>query len=195
LLLLCASGCEGGSAEASSKSDESEESGSEQEPNKDPAPESDLRLSSAAFDAGEAIPKQYTCDGEDRSPPLSWTGAPEGTRSFALIVDDPDAPGGTFVHWLAYGLPKRVEGLPAGVPPTPTLDEGGKQGRNDFGKIGYRGPCPPDGETHAYAFQLHALDKALQLEPGVKRGRLEEAMSGHVLAQSELMGRYERAEK
>jgi Raf kinase inhibitor-like YbhB/YbcL family protein len=145
-----------------------------------------LEIASSAFEEGEQIPRRHTCDGENLSPRLSFAGIPEGTRSLALIVDDPDAPVGTFDHWLAWGI-----GPGAGV-----LDEGEaapREGRNGFGVTGYSGPCPPPGHgPHRYFFRLHALDAEPELQPGADRGELERALEGHVLAAAELVGRYER---
>jgi len=149
-------------------------------------------LTSSAFEPGGTIPKLYTCDGPDVSPPLRWTDPPPGTRSLALICDDPDAPVGTWVHWVLYSLPPEIRELPEGVPPQPTLPGGGKQGRNDFRKIGYGGPCPPRGPAHRYFFRLYALDADPGLEPGATKQELLKAMTNHILAQAELMGRYRR---
>jgi len=143
-----------------------------------------LEISSDAFDEGGAIPRRYTCDAENVSPPLSFAGAPEGTRSFALIVDDPDAPVGTFTHWLAWGIAPDSAGLGEGQPPP-------REGKNGFGTIGYAGPCPPHGR-HRYFFRLHALDAGPDLEPGADRDAVEGALEGHVLETAELMGTYER---
>ena len=149
-------------------------------------------LASSAFEGGERIPTRYTCDGEDISPPLSWKGVPEGTRSLALVVEDPDAPRGTFVHWVIYDIPPDTEGLPAGVPRERELASGARQGINDFGVIGYRGPCPPPGKLHRYFFILLALDVELPLEPGATQAELETALKGHVLGEAKLMGTYGR---
>ena len=150
-----------------------------------------LRVTSAAFKQGEMIPKKYTCDGLDVSPPLEWTDAPEGTKSYALICDDPDAPRGTWVHWVVFNLPSGVKALPEGVPAKETLDNGAKQGANDFRRIGYGGPCPPGG-THRYFFKLYALDAVLNLASGATKQQLLKAMEGHILAEEQLMGRYKR---
>ncbi len=152
----------------------------------------EFTLTSSAFEPGGMIPKLYTCDGPDVSPPLRWTDPPPGTKSLALICDDPDAPVGTWVHWVLYSLPPEIRELPEGVPPQPTLPGGGKQGRNDFRKIGYGGPCPPKGPAHRYFFRLYALDADPNLEPGATKQDLLEAMTNHILAQAELMGRYRR---
>ncbi len=151
-----------------------------------------IQVESAAFTEGGMIPKKYTCDGQDISPPLSWSGAPEGTKSLALISDDPDAPVGTWVHWVMYDIPADVSGLPENVPPNEKLENGAVQGTSSFGRIGYGGPCPPGG-THRYYFKLYALDTMLNLSPGAKKEAVLEAMEGHILAQGELMGRYKRA--
>ncbi len=141
-----------------------------------------LRVTSAEFDPGGTIPAKYTCDGLDVSPPLAWTaGVPGGTRSFALIVDDPDAPSGTFTHWVLFNLPAQATGLPENVPREPALSNGARQGTNGFRRIGYGGPCPPGG-THRYVFRLDALDARLNLEPGATRDRVLLALKGHVLA-------------
>lgn len=150
-----------------------------------------MEITSAAFQDGGLIPQKYTCDGEDVSPPLAWTDPPRETQSIALIADDPDAPRGTWVHWVIYDLPPDARELSEGVPPAETLPNGAKQGRNDFGKIGYGGPCPPRG-THRYFFKLYALDRKLGLPAGKTKQELLEAMRGHVLTEAQLMGRYAR---
>jgi Raf kinase inhibitor-like YbhB/YbcL family protein len=145
----------------------------------------EILLQSSAFEHGEPIPRRHTCEGEDLSPPLAWSGVPEGTRSLALVVDDPDAPVGTFTHWLAWGL----------APGAPGLGEGEAaqvEGRNDFGATGYRGPCPPSGHRHRYFFRLYALDSDPDLRPGASKPDLERALEGHTLAVAELIGTYER---
>lgn len=149
-----------------------------------------MELSSTAFLPGGTIPTEYTCEGENRSPPLAWGAPPTGTRSFALIVDDPDAPGRVWVHWLAWDIPGTARGLPAGVSPHA---DGLRQGTNDFKRAGYGGPCPPRGHgAHRYVFRLYALDARLDLRPGASRQELESAMRGHVLAQAEAMGKFHR---
>jgi Raf kinase inhibitor-like YbhB/YbcL family protein len=143
-----------------------------------------LEITSDAFEESGTIPSRHTCDGANVSPPLSFAGAPAGTLSLALIVDDPDAPVGTFTHWLAWGIDPSADGL----------DEGQAapgEGRNDFGTIGYAGPCPPHGR-HRYFFRLHALDTELDLQPGANRAQLDRALDGHVLETAELVGGYER---
>lgn len=151
-------------------------------------------LSSTAFSGGGPIPTGHTCDGADGSPPLTWTGSPEGTASFALIVDDPDAPSGTWVHWVLYDLPRTVTSLPADIPKTDALPRLGeaRQGRNDFRRIGYGGPCPPRGPAHHYHFKLYALDDVLGLPAGASEHDVVRAMEGHVLAAAELVATYAR---
>ena len=151
-----------------------------------------LTLKSSAFAAGATIPKKHTCDAEDVSPPLTWSDPPAGTQSFALIVDDPDAPVGTWVHWVLYDLPVTARELPEGVAKQEQLPSGARQGRNDFRKTGYGGPCPPPGKPHRYFFKLYALDGKLNLKAGATKADIEQAMQGHILAQGELMGRYGR---
>jgi len=153
-------------------------------------------LASAAFGEGAAIPAKYTCDGVDVSPPLSWSGSPAGTRGFALIVDDPDAPAATWVHWVLYNLPAAVSELPENIAKVESLDLGGaRQGRNDFRRPGYGGPCPPSGPAHRYFFKLHALDAPLTLKAGAQKKDVEAAMEGHVLATAQLMGTYARQKR
>jgi hypothetical protein len=151
-----------------------------------------MRLWSPAFEEGKPIPVAYTCDGKDVSPPLNWEGAPEGTRSFALICDDPDAPMGTWVHWVLFNIPADSTSLPEGVPTDAKLPDGARQGLSDFGRTGYGGPCPPRGKPHRYFFKLYALDTVLELEGNIRKADLERAMAGHVLAQAQLMGTYQR---
>jgi len=150
-----------------------------------------LSLSSTSFQPGGKIPSQYTCDGADSSPQLSWPAPPASTKSFALIMTDPDAPGGTFIHWVLYDIPAVTRELPVGVPKLGQLSDNSRQGKNDFGKIGYGGPCPPGG-THHYVFSLYALDTTLGLPAGASRSQVESAMKGHVLARGELTGLYSR---
>lgn len=151
-----------------------------------------LHLTTTAFKAGGDVPARFTCDGSDISPALSWSGVPGGAQSLALVVEDPDAPRGTWVHWILYDLPPGEHELPEGVPPAGTLPSGARQGRNDFGTIGYGGPCPPPGPAHRYIFRLYALDAVLGLRAGAKCAEVNRALRGHVLAQAELMGRYRR---
>ena len=159
---------------------------------RDDSATSSLALSSTSFRDGETIPARHTCDGENLSPSLGWTGVPVETRSFALICDDPDAPRGTWVHWLLWNLPADACELGVGMPPRPELPSGARQGINDSGDLGYGGPCPPPGSPHRYFFRLHALDTTLNLSPGVNRSDLEAAMEGHILARGTFMGTYQR---
>lgn len=151
-------------------------------------------LTSPAFEAGGSIPARHTCDDRDLSPELSWTEPPAGTRSLALISDDPDAPVGNWVHWVLYDLGPDARSLPEGLPTDGELQEpvAATQGTNDFGRPGYGGPCPPPGAPHRYFFRLYALDARLELGPGATKKDVEQAMQGHVLGQTELMGRYAR---
>lgn len=146
----------------------------------------DLELTSAAFDDGEPIPAKHSCEGDDVSPPLAWSYVPDGTRTLALIMHDPDAPSGDFVHWLAWNIDPVPGGLEQGVPAP-------GQGTNGFGRPGYGGPCPPPGHgSHRYFFRIHALDTELGLEPGAAREQLQDAIDGHVLAEAKLMGTFQR---
>lgn len=151
-----------------------------------------FELTSPAFSPGGEIPVRHTCDGPDLSPPLRWTAPPANTKGFALIVDDPDAPAGTWVHWVLYGLPPTLRELPEGVPARDTVPGLGTQGVNDFRKVGYGGPCPPRGPAHRYVFKLYALDAELALPARKGKAEVVKAMEGHILAQAELMGRYKR---
>ena len=144
------------------------------------------------FSSGGAIPSKFTCDGSDVSPALEWTEPPSGTKALALIVDDPDAPGGTFVHWVLFDLPPNVRSLAGGVSKEREFSNAARQGENDFGKIGYNGPCPPRGRPHRYFFKLYALDAKTKLKAGAGKADLERAMKGHVLAHAEVMGKYKR---
>lgn len=151
-----------------------------------------FQLTSPAFSPGGEIPVRHTCDGPDLSPPLRWADPPAGTKGFALIADDPDAPAGTWIHWVLYGLPATVRELPEGVPARDSVPGLGSQGVNDFRKVGYGGPCPPRGPAHRYFFRLYALDTELALPGRRSKAEVLKAMEGHVLAQAELMGRYKR---
>lgn len=148
-------------------------------------------VKSASFAEGGTIPKRYTCDAADVSPALSWADAPDRTQSLALIADDPDAPAGTWTHWIIWNIPPG-NALPEGTPKTDTLNDGSRQGKNDFKRIGYGGPCPPPGKAHRYFFRLYALNAKLDLKPGSTRDDLERAMKGRVLGQAELVGKYGR---
>jgi len=153
-------------------------------------------LTSPAFVDRTRIPKEHTCDGEDRSPALSWAGAPERTKSFVLIMDDPDAPVGTWVHWVLYDLPAALTGLPESLPKTPLVLDGAKHGAcwgvDRFERTGYHGPCPPPGKPHRYFFRLYALDAPLGLKPGATKAQVLKAMTGRVAASAELIGMYGR---
>jgi Raf kinase inhibitor-like YbhB/YbcL family protein len=151
-----------------------------------------MNLTSTSFQAGSQIPAKFTCSGAGISPQLAWSAPPAGTVSFALIVTDPDAPGQTFVHWVLYGLPAETRALPEALPGIGQLADGGRQGRNDFGDLGYGGPCPPPGSPHHYVFTLYALDAKLNLPVGATRAQVEAAMQGHILASGELIGVYRR---
>ncbi len=149
-----------------------------------------MKIQSSAFKEWEKIPSKFTCDGENVSPQLSWSDFPSNTKTFSLIVDDPDAPSGTFVHWVVYNIPSDVTSLPEGTT-SQNLPAGAKQGTNHFGDNDYGGPCPPSG-THRYYFKLYALDSEVQLKSGAGKKDLLKAMEGHILAESQLMGKYER---
>jgi len=151
-----------------------------------------LTIKSPVFNDGEIISPKYTCKGEDVSPPLAWQGAPEGTKSFALICDDPDAPIMTWVHWVAYDIPPDVDELYESVSKESMLPDGTKQGRNGFRKIGYGGPCPPPGGPHRYFFKLYALDTMLNLEAGLTKKALLKAMEGHILEEAQIIGKFRR---
>jgi hypothetical protein len=151
-----------------------------------------LKLTTTAFRPGEAIPTEFTCSGANISPALSWNQPPPRTQSFVLIVDDPDAPAGTWVHWVVYNLPASARQLPEHVPPGGAIEGGGEQGVNDFPMRGYGGPCPPPGKPHRYFFRLYALDIILDLRAPAHRKDVDSAMKGHVLAQAELMGTFGR---
>jgi Raf kinase inhibitor-like YbhB/YbcL family protein len=151
-----------------------------------------IALTTTAFREGETIPKRYTADGADLSPPLQWGKPPDLTQSFALLCEDPDAPRGTWVHWVLFNLPPDSRSLDEGVPAQKELPDGSRQGKNDFGKIGYGGPAPPRGKPHRYFFKLYALGTLLELPAGATRPEVLAAMTGHVLAEGELMGKYGR---
>ena len=147
----------------------------------------EILITSSAFNEAGTIPGRYTCDGQDVSPPLTWSGVPQEAKSLALIADDPDCPSGTWVHWILFNLPSSFNNLPekaaSGV---------GIQGKNDFRKLGYNGPCPPKGKPHRYYFKLYALDTMLNLPAGATKAEVEKAIQGHILAQGQLMGKYGR---
>jgi len=151
-----------------------------------------VSLSSTAFKEGDKIPVKYTCDGQDISPPLAWGEPPQRTQAFALIVDDPDAPSGVFTHWVLFNIPASTRQLGEDVPAQERIQNGALQGKNDFGRIGYGGPCPPRGPVHRYRFTLYALDRLLDLKPGAFKTQVLDAMKGHILAQGQLVGTYQR---
>ena len=197
---LVLAGCSSGDKKADSggKADQQKGSDTSRQPNDSQSSNAGaMVLTSTAFAEGQPVPPRHTADGEDLSPPLTWSAVPEGTKELALICDDPDAPGGTWVHWVIYGIPADAKGLPEGVarderPPQPA---GAVQGKNtwpDGENIGYRGPAPPKGGPHRYFFKLYALDVALPEGPGKTKEELLKAMSGHVIGQGQLMGTYER---
>lgn len=150
-----------------------------------------MQIQSSVFEAEGTIPPKYTCDGQNVSPPLSWDDPPAETQSLALIADDPDAPSGTFVHWIIFNMPADVRSLSEGLPTGNTLASGGLQGQNDFGQIGFGGPCPPNG-THRYFFKLYALDTDLDLQPGASKADVVTALNGHIIGHAELIGTYSR---
>jgi Raf kinase inhibitor-like YbhB/YbcL family protein len=154
--------------------------------------EMEISLSSTAFREGEGIPAKYTCEGQDISPPLEWGELPPGTRAFALIMDDPDAPMGVFTHWVIFNIASDSHQLVEAIPTQDQLPGGALQGKNDFGRTGYGGPCPPPGRPHRYQFTLYAMDHPLDLKAGVSKEQLLSAMQGHVLAQGQLTGTYQR---
>ncbi|MBI5048287.1 MAG: YbhB/YbcL family Raf kinase inhibitor-like protein [Deltaproteobacteria bacterium] len=151
-----------------------------------------MQIKSTVFEDSGLIPRKHTCDGADISPPLTWTKPPAGTKSIVLICDDPDAPMGTWDHWVLYGLSPDTTSLPENVPPQKEVLKGAKQGINDFRKIGYGGPCPPKGPAHRYFFKIYALSAELNLSAGVTKKDVEKAMKGHILAEGQLMGKYGR---
>lgn len=173
----------------------SEKSANTTQPSNANAPGSgkaEIKITSTIFQEGAMIPRPYTCDGPNVSPSLKWENVPAGAKTLALIADDPDAPNQTWVHWVLYNLPADVKGLVENAPKQSTLAGGvGLQGKNDFGQIGYDGPCPPNG-THRYYFKLYALDAELALAPGATKEELLKAMEGHVLAEGQLMGKYQK---
>jgi Raf kinase inhibitor-like YbhB/YbcL family protein len=156
-----------------------------------PDSSSGMALASASFTAGDSIPRRYTLYGENLTPDLTWNKVPEGTKSLALTCRDPDAPGGSFVHWVVFNMPENVRALPEGLPHDSTLPLGGTQGTNSFRRVGYDGPKPPNG-THRYYFDLYALDGMLELNQTATAAQLQQAMKGHVLAHASLMGKYKK---
>lgn len=154
----------------------------------------EIKLQSSAFKKGYSIPSKYTCDGANISPQLKWNNPAKGTKTFAIIVTDPDAPSGEFVHWVVYNIPDSVLTLHEDVTPTRNIPDEVMLGTNGAGRVGYFGPCPPSG-THRYFFKIYALDTALHLEAGADKGDVMKAMKGHILAEGELMGKYQRQGK
>jgi len=151
-----------------------------------------LSVSSPAFEAGKPIPAENSCEGRNISPALNWSGAPPTTKSFAVIMDDPDAPAGIWVHWVYYDLPPATPGLPAGLKPVESPETGGKQGLNSFHQVGYGGPCPPAGRAHRYFFKVFALDTSLGLDARATRADVDAAMTGHIVGRGQLMGTFQR---
>jgi hypothetical protein len=151
-----------------------------------------LTVLSSAFQEGDRIPSKYTCQGQDISPPLAWSQTPAGIQSFALIMDDPDAPGGVFTHWVLYNIPANIQELPEAMPAEGQLPNRALQGKNDFGRIGYSGPCPPPGRPHRYQFTLYALNQPLDSKAGASKKQVLSAMQGHIVAQGQLTGIYQR---
>jgi Raf kinase inhibitor-like YbhB/YbcL family protein len=151
-----------------------------------------ISISTDAFGAGDRIPDEYTCTGKNVSPAFSWSGVPANTKSLALIMDDPDAPGGTFVHWVLFNIPPETKNLSKGIAGNKTLADGSRHGKTDFDRMGYGGPCPPPGKPHRYYFRIYALDTKLDLQPAVTKTQIEKAMSGHILAKGEIIGIYAR---
>ncbi len=151
-----------------------------------------LSIFSPAFGQDEKIPTKHTCEGQDTSPQLTWDDVPSKAESLALIVDDPDAPGGVFTHWVIFNIPPDSNGLPEAMPLTPRLADGSVQCGNDFCRIGYGGPCPPPGKPHGYRFSLYALDKQLELNAGSSKNQVLNAIKNHILAQAQLTGIYQR---
>ncbi len=152
----------------------------------------ELTVSTSAFQEGEVIPTEYTCEGQDVSPPLAWDEPPAGTQSLVLIVDDPDAPVGVFTHWVLFNIPSDSRDLPEALPAQAQLPSGAQQGKNDFGRLGYGGPCPPPGRSHRYRFTVYALDQPLELTAGASKKQVLDAIQGHILAQGQLTGTYQR---
>jgi Raf kinase inhibitor-like YbhB/YbcL family protein len=189
LILLCS--CQRKSENAQSNQTRPEATGVEQHVEQTGGEKMSIKVTSTAFPEGGMIPKQYTCDGRNISPPLAWDSVPGNAKTLALTADDPDAPGRTWVHWVVFNLPASAKNLPENVLPQEMITGGGKQGTNDFRKIGYGGPCPPSG-THRYYFKVYALDKELGLDSRTTKDQVLKAMEGHILAQGELMGRYRR---
>lgn len=185
IVALC---CSCGSGQSSEKASITPELTSEEI---SASPISTLSLTSSAFSSGDGIPRKYSCDGDDLSPPLAWGDVPQNAAGLVLIVDDPDAPAGTWVHWVLFNIPAETQALLEDVPAEAELPDGSTHGANSWKRLGYGGPCPPGG-THRYFFKLYALDAQLSLEAGVTKQDVLDAMEGHVLAQGELMGTFSR---
>ena len=181
IAVVCMSGCKPGEEEKV------------QTPKESVVEAGTLEVTSPAFANGETMPKEFTADGDNVSPPLEWRHVPEEAKSIALICEDPDAPRGTFTHWVISNVDARSTGLPRGVPTSALLQSGARQGKNDLGTVGYSGPAPPPGSAHRYCFRVYALDQPLVLEQGAGKAELLKAMKGHVLAQGEIMARYGRS--
>jgi Raf kinase inhibitor-like YbhB/YbcL family protein len=162
------------------------------QPESQPLPDATLSVTSTAFDAEDNIPPEYSCDGEDMSPPLSWSDPPADTQSLVFLVDDPDAPVGTWTHWVLFNIPPTARSLPQAIPSDPETGGTGIHGSNSWDRLGYGGPCPPNGSAHRYYFTLYALDTILNLEAGADKAAVEQAMTGHILAKGELMAYYSR---
>jgi len=160
-------------------------------PEKIEAPKT-IQVSSTAFTNGSYIPKKYTCDGDNISPPISWSNIPSDAKSLVLLVVDPDAPFKPFIHWILYNIPVDVRELPENIPKEPIVENYGYQGVNDFGDIGYGGPCPPPGSTHRYIFRVYALNVVLDVKPGASIDEIKRHMDGHIIAYGELIGLYGR---
>lgn len=182
-VIMLLAGCQSGGQTATAQKSSSDKSGDSN---------MTFSLQSPSFSNGSPIPRKFACEGSDSSPALQWDNFPANTQSLALIVDDPDAPAGTWTHWVVYDLPPNARQLPEGAPKQPSLADGGAQGTNDFGKIGYGGPCPPPGKPHRYFFKLYALNAKLNLKPGATRAQVEQAMQDHVIGKAEWMGTYQR---
>jgi len=150
-----------------------------------------INLTSSSFNNGELIPSKYTCDGKNISPSLSWDKPADSIKRFAIIVEDPDSPGGTFVHWVVYNIPSNIKNLPDDITPIKNIPDEVLLGTNSFGHIGYGGPCPPSG-THRYIFRIYGLSNVVHLEAGAEKGELMRAMQKHIIAEGELMGKYSR---
>jgi len=184
-------GCDSKEKSSPAKTSETDLSEKQQKSEKEGGKKMAVKITSSAFADGQMIPSKYTCDGRDVSPPLQWDGVPETAQSIALICDDPDAPMGTWVHWVLFNLPADTTKLAEAMGPDETLANGAKQGTSDFGRIGYGGPCPPSG-THRYFFKIYALDSMLDLLAGASKRQLVDAMAGHIIGESRLMGKYKR---